>query len=261
MAQQGHSAACCTVPPAVVDDYKPKGRYIDVDGMQVYTTGPSGATSAVFIIYDIFGFSSQALQGADILAHADESHQYQVFMPDFFLGKPLPLSVFPPDTDEKKNQMGDFFAGPANPPDTAKKVPEFVKKLGQKYTDIQKWGSLGMCWGGKIVSLTSQSGTLFSAAAEVHPAMVDPEEAKGVKIPLCMLASGDENPEDVEKFKDNLNVDKRVETFKDQIHGWMAARGDLKDERVKSEYERGYGILLDFYHKHLAMIGKPKAKI
>lgn len=54
--------------------------------------------------------------------------------------------------------------------------------------------------------------------------MVDPEEAKGVKIPLCMLASGDENPEDVEKFKDNLNVDKRVETFKDQIHGWMAAR-------------------------------------
>lgn len=71
-------------------------------------------------------------------------------MPDFFLGKPLPLSVFPPDTDEKKNQMGDFFAGPANPPDTAKKVPEFVKKLGQKYTDIQKWGSLGMCWGGKV---------------------------------------------------------------------------------------------------------------
>ncbi|KAL8958594.1 MAG: hypothetical protein Q9193_004376, partial [Seirophora villosa] len=171
-------------------------------------------------------------------------------MPDFFLGKPLPLSVFPPDTDEKKNQMGDFFSGPANPPDTAKKVPELVKKLGQKYTGIQKWGSLGMCWGGKIVSLTSQSGTLFSAAAEVHPAMVDPEEAKGVKIPLCMLASGDENSEDVEKFKDNLNVDKRVETFKDQIHGWMAARGDLKNERVKSEYERGYGILLDFYNKH-----------
>lgn len=54
--------------------------------------------------------------------------------------------------------------------------------------------------------------------------MVDPEEAKGIKIPLCMLASGDENPEDVEKFKDNLSVDKHVETFKDQVHGWMAAR-------------------------------------
>lgn len=74
------------------------------------------------------------------------------------------------------------------------------------------------------MSLTSQAGTAFSAAAEVHPAMVNPEEAKGVKIPLCMLASGDENPEDVEKFKGNLSVDKHVETFKDQVHGWMAAR-------------------------------------
>lgn len=71
-------------------------------------------------------------------------------MPDFFLGKPLPKSVFPPDTDEKKKQMGDFFAGPANPPETAKKVPELVKKLGQEYSGIQKWGSLGMCWGGKV---------------------------------------------------------------------------------------------------------------
>lgn len=122
------------------------------------TTGPSDATSAIFIIYDIFGFSSQALQGADILARADESHQYQVFMPDFFLGKPLSLSVFPPDTDEKKKQMGDFFAGPANPPDNAQKVPELVKKLGQKHTGIQKWGSLGMCWGGKVGEFVLQNG-------------------------------------------------------------------------------------------------------
>ena len=27
--------------------------------------------------------------------------------------------------------------------------------------------------------------------------------------------------------------------------------GDLTDEKVKKEYERGYQILLDFYHKHL----------
>lgn len=167
-------------------------------------------------------------------------------MPDFFLGKPLDISVFPPDTDDKKKQMSDFFAGPANPPETVKKVPELVKTLEQKYSGIQKWGSLGMCWGGKvgdallsrgtgrcrmliwwiqqIVSLTSQSGTPFSAAAEVHPAMVDANDAKGVTIPLCMLASGDENPDDVEKFKNNLSVANHVETFKDQVHGWMAAR-------------------------------------
>ena len=54
--------------------------------------------------------------------------------------------------------------------------------------------------------------------------MIDPNEAKGIKIPLCMLASGDESAEDVQKFKDNLTVPNHVETFSDQLHGWLAAR-------------------------------------
>lgn len=74
------------------------------------------------------------------------------------------------------------------------------------------------------MSLTSQSGTFFSAAAGVHPAMVDPNDAKGITIPLCMLASGDEDKEAVKKFEEALNVPKHVETFADQVHGWMAAR-------------------------------------
>lgn len=118
-------------------------------------TGPPTATSALLIIYDIFGFSPQALQGADILAHADdEHHQYRVFVPDFFLGKPLPHSDFPPDTDEKKKKVGEFFAGPAEPGATAKKVMEVVKKIEGtgEGKGVQKWGSLGMCWGGKVSS-------------------------------------------------------------------------------------------------------------
>lgn len=54
--------------------------------------------------------------------------------------------------------------------------------------------------------------------------MVDANDAKGFKVPVCMLASGDENPEDIEKFKNSLSVENYVETFKDQIHGWMGAR-------------------------------------
>lgn len=250
-AQKGHSKACCNVPPAVSKGYKEKGKYIDLDGMQCYATGPSNATSAILIIYDIFGFSPQALQGADILAHADSSHQYQVFMPDFFLGKPLSHSDYPPDTDEKKKKVGDFFAGPASPPDTTKKVPALLKEIEKRATGIKKWGSLGMCWGGKIVSLTAQPGTAFSAVAEVHPAMVDPADAKGIKVPLCMLASGDEDANAVKEFGKTLSVENHIETFSDQVHGWMAARGDLENEKVKKEYERGYQVLLDFYHKHL----------
>lgn len=103
----------------------------------------------------------------------------------------------------------------------------------------------------QIVSLTAQPGTPFSAVAEVHPAMVDPADAKGIKVPLCMLASGDEDANAVKEFGKALSVENHIETFSDQIHGWMAARGDLEKEEVKKEYERGYQVLLDFYHKHL----------
>ena len=145
-------------------------------------------------------------------------------MPDFFYGKPASRDDFPPDTDEKKQRMGAFFQGPASVPDTIAKVPGIVEEINRTCPGIQKWASLGMCWGGKIVSLSSRSGTPFAAAAEVHPAMVDPNDGKDITIPLCMLASGDENPEDVKNFEKNLTVECHVDIYKDQVHGWMAAR-------------------------------------
>jgi len=252
MAQHGHSEACCSVPPSK-HDYKEKGSYFEIDGMKTYKTGPSTATSAILIVYDIFGFSPQTLQGADILAHADDQHhQYQVFVPDLFYGKPAEHAWYPPDTKEKGEKLGAFFQGPAAPPKTAEKIPKIVKEIEEKTGGtIKKWGGLGMCWGGKIISLTSTEGTVFSAVAEVHPAMVDPKDAEGITIPICMLASGDEDKEAVAAFEKNLKVKNHVETYHDQVHGWMAARGDLKDEKVRKEYERGYKKLLDFYHEHL----------
>jgi hypothetical protein len=98
--------------------------------------------------------------------------------------------------------------------------------------------------------------------------MVDPADAENIKIPLCLLASGDEDAGDVKKFEANLKGEKYVETYRDQIHGWskrslisydgirclflvVAARSDLENPRVKEEYERGYKTLLEFFAKHL----------
>lgn len=81
--------------------------------------------------------------------------------------------------------------------------------------------------------------------------MVDAADAEGINIPTALLASGDEPAEDIKKFEAALKVPHHVETFEDQIHGWMGARADLSDDRVKSEYERGYKTLLTFYGQHL----------
>lgn len=51
-------------------------------------TGPADATRGILFIYDIFGYFEQSLQGADILATSDKHHQYKVFIPDWFEGKP-----------------------------------------------------------------------------------------------------------------------------------------------------------------------------
>ena len=84
-------------------------------------------------------------------------------MPDFFLGKPLSHADYPPDTEEKQQRVGAFFGGPANPPENAKKVPQLVKEIGEKFSGIQKWASLGMCWGGKVYysSLFGERGCMY----------------------------------------------------------------------------------------------------
>jgi hypothetical protein len=97
--------------------------------------------------------------------------------------------------------------------------------------------------------------------------MLNPDDARSVVVPFLSIASKDESAEDHAKFAENLKVEKRVETFDDQIHGFMTARADLEAERSREEYERGYKILLEFFAAylcefdcgHLGVLGKAEA--
>lgn len=162
------------------------------------------------------------------------------------------------------------------PPKTVGRVPKVVDEIVSKYSSIKEWGVVGFCWGGKIVNLTSQSDSKFKAAAAAHPAMVDPSDAPGVTIPYLMIPSKDEDKEAVEKWQKGLKVcssnshlvvfvcwlgtylltmvaqvKNQVQWFDDQVHGFMAARGDLSDEHVKKQYEKAYGLLLNFFHENM----------
>lgn len=81
--------------------------------------------------------------------------------------------------------------------------------------------------------------------------MVDPNDAKAVTVPMALLASMDEDQETVDGYKANLKVPHLVEWYKDQIHGFMAARGDLANPEVKKQYEHGYKTVLGFLHEHM----------
>jgi len=244
------SQACCNTPAVVSKGYRPKGDYIEADGLKTYATGPSSAKQGILIVYDIFGFFPQTLQGADLLAYTDKDRPFQVFMPDFFEGNPADISWYPPDNKEKEQKLGAFFKTAAAPPKTLPRIPKIIEELG-KAKGVEKWAILGFCWGGKIVNLSSLEGTPFKAAAACHPAMIAAEDAPGVTIPYLMLPSGDEPKDDVEKWEKGLKVPHKVEWFHDQVHGFMAARSDLEQEKVKKEYERGYKTVLGFFHQHM----------
>ena len=214
-------------------------------------TGSADATQALLLVYDIFGYQDQILQGADILANADKEHPYQVYMPDFFDGDYISLSDYPPKTAEQKSKTGAWFSDKANPEKAQKRNPECLKAAEELNPNIKTWCALGCCWGGKMVSLASGAGTAFKAAAQTSPAMVDPKDAEKISIPMCVLASKDEPAEEIKRYEQSLKGVKHVETYGTQVHGFMTARGDLKDKEVLKEYERGYKTVLTFFHENL----------
>lgn len=161
--------ACCSIPP-VSSDYAPKGSYTsfpDAGFQRTYVTGPSTSSTALITVYDIFGFFPQTQQGADLLAQALNA---RVVMPDFFEpDKPFPVEKFPPATQEVKDELQAFFAGPAQPEKAVQKlinVGEALRKQG-----ATKVGAYGLCWGGKVTILAgSKEVPVFDAVASLHPA-------------------------------------------------------------------------------------------
>lgn len=176
--------------------------------------------------------------------------------------------------------MGDFFSDPNHAPQTvAALLEEYMTSVQSANPLIKSWAILGVslhshllksmissfnhlhthnfsfeqfCWGGKVAAFTTsdRGKKLFDIAAVAHPAMVDPTEADGISVPYLLLASGEEEPSTIKDFEARLKVPHLVETFADQVHGWMAARADLSNEHVKKEYARGYGMVLDFLKEH-----------
>lgn len=55
--------ACCSQIPPVQAEYSPKGSYTTINGLKAYTIGPEDAKVSVLVVYDVFGYSPQILQG------------------------------------------------------------------------------------------------------------------------------------------------------------------------------------------------------
>ncbi|KIW68155.1 hypothetical protein PV04_04121 [Phialophora macrospora] len=256
------SKACCSRPPIVLRGgytYEEKGKYENFNGMKTYVTGSDQATRGVFLAYDVFGLYVQAIKGADILAWdypelPDGAGEFKVFMPDFWGDHPQDLANFPPKTPKQMKAVVDFMTGPANPDKIVPMIGPLFDAFQKANPQIKTWSILGFCWGVKIAALVTTQGTKFSAAAGAHPSLMDIEDTKHVTVPFCVLPSQDEDPEYVEAWFANLkraSPQSYLETFGDQVHGWMTSRADFNNLHAYEEYLRGYRIVRTFFAAHM----------
>ncbi|KAG9232378.1 hypothetical protein BJ875DRAFT_443229 [Amylocarpus encephaloides] len=244
--------ACCSRPAAKAD-HKEAGEWIEIEGLKTYHVGSKSAPKAILVLYDIFGFVPQTLQGADILAEVGSGKSdIQVFMPGYLETHPPKMQWFMPNaSDQDKEEKTEYFTGIANPASAIELTPKLVASIYEKYPSIKSWGALGLCWGSKVVFATTGQGTPFNAGAGVHPSFLSAKDAAQVTVPLMFLPSGEEDKNEVNDFVAALKVEKHIETFESQLHGWMGSRAQLENEEIKKEYERGYGLVTEWMKKYL----------
>ena len=99
------------------------------------------------LVYDIFGLYPQTKEGAALLA---QELNCLVIIPDFFHGKGADFNWVPIDSDDKKNKLMAFVGEEANPEKNVATLLSIMKETKLLYPNVEKWGALGLCWGGKV---------------------------------------------------------------------------------------------------------------
>ncbi|OOF94071.1 hypothetical protein ASPCADRAFT_397762 [Aspergillus carbonarius ITEM 5010] len=231
--------ACRTIPPVIPEGYTPKGTYSDIAGVKTYITGPTDASIGIIDIYDIFGISSQTLQGADLLAARLNA---LVLVPDFFNGGGAAPEWFPPDTEEKNKALWGFINTHAAIPENVAVLNKVIAEAKARFSSVKGWAGFGLCWGGKVTVQISGPNSPFLASGQVHPGLMDVEEARKLAIPHIVLASKDEPVDAVKAYSEVIasnGIGGHVETYPTMWHGWMGARANLTGEESLAEYKRG----------------------
>ncbi|KAI0836909.1 alpha/beta-hydrolase [Hypoxylon sp. FL0890] len=250
------SNACAQIPP-VSSDYTPKGTYETIAGFKTYVIGPKDPQTAIIDIYDIFGLAPQTLQGADRLS---ASLNALVIVPDLLEGVYVQRAWLPANTDEKKAALAKFLSQQAAFPKGVGKLIEVRKVAGEKWPSIgDRWGVFGLCWGGKLAVMACGKGNegpgrVFKVSGTAHPGALEAEDAEALTAPHICLASPGEPADVVAQYKEILVKPGKVgvvETYETMFHGWMGARAKLEDEKNRSEYERGYNQVAEFFAKYL----------
>jgi dienelactone hydrolase len=237
------STACINAGAPVPSSYEGSGKFITLgENLPAYESGKGGA-KGVLIIPDIFGFDHpNVFRFTDRVA----SMGYHAVAIDPFIGKPWPLAKFPPKPEDN---IGGWLAEQSQAVDPYLSTSiSYLKSQG-----ISNIGSVGFCWGatqsfklGKDVSL---------ACAGFHPGGIELDLIRAIKVPIMAIpCQGDcKNLPEIIEAVNGMPWAKHavIERFDDQVHGYMAARGDWNDKATKVRVEQAFTMLEAFLGAHV----------
>lgn len=250
-----------------------KGETTTINDIRIYHNG--SGPKAILVIYDIFGFDfGWERQTCDYLS----SQGYQVFLPDFYQGKPYPNKPLGPDLPgfiKKHDYLSSLKAQLKNV------IWPFINSKG-----VTSLGIAGFCWGAWAafhIANDPDFNSIVKCVVSPHPSIKvegvhgrsTDELVKLFKHPILLMPTVNEldrvkpNGEYIKMLCGNLGedisgsditqVDSKdvdykkkvlVAYFENMSHGY-ASRGDLEDPEVVKAIERTHSLIVGFMNAHL----------
>eukprot|EP00008_Paramoeba_atlantica_P014860 CAMPEP_0201478302 /NCGR_PEP_ID=MMETSP0151_2-20130828/3190_1 /ASSEMBLY_ACC=CAM_ASM_000257 /TAXON_ID=200890 /ORGANISM="Paramoeba atlantica, Strain 621/1 / CCAP 1560/9" /LENGTH=266 /DNA_ID=CAMNT_0047859353 /DNA_START=54 /DNA_END=854 /DNA_ORIENTATION=- len=265
--------ACCPPGslPALRTEYNAVGKVFKVGDLDVYQVGEKeGASSAIVVAYDIFGFEGQSRIRAICDQLASETG-LPVYLPDYYRG-----GKWPADKDLNEQTMPELMTWLKTLPWNEKVKPDHEKVvayLGEK--GIKNYGMIGFCWGCwanfKAAVDAETHPTKMKCAVNCHPSVKlegvfgssEVELAKTLKCAQLLLPAGNdeanlkEGGDVVKALQNNEGIagapEDRVEVhvYPDMVHGFVT-RGSLDDEKVARDVKDSLERAAAYFKKHLS---------
>jgi dienelactone hydrolase len=176
--------------PQLKVDYNPKGEIQSIEGVSTYHVG--SGNRVLLIVEDIFGINSGRHQ---VVADLFASKGYNVYLPEFldpYYDGPFDMaSIIANIKGQSLEQMDSRFC----------KVVAHLKAQG-----IEKFLSIGICWGVWFAFKMAAKYDVFTAIAGPHPSLGCEQLYGGtpvglteqIKCPAYLLPAGND-PDDVKE--------------------------------------------------------------
>ncbi|KAH7398260.1 hypothetical protein BKA66DRAFT_565879 [Pyrenochaeta sp. MPI-SDFR-AT-0127] len=201
--------SCSECIKGTIHEGQPKGKEEIIHGLNTYVIGNRTNPRGIVVVYsDIFGLG---LPNNKLIADAyAESGQWLVYLPDFFKGDSVALSVadvlIPVDA-AKQSTFAKYSGILASMPSfllwmsrhrqgpTETICMDFLESLRRATPTNQKIGIVGMCWGGRyairaglesnMIEIDGEKKPLVDAAVALHPSnLIIPGDVEDLVIPV-----------------------------------------------------------------------------